>query len=63
MLQLYPALFASPILYLMNDSLFGPLNDEKFASVLRRVRFSRADVVGLTDGSNTIGTFKAFPCF
>lgn len=48
-LQLHPALFASPILYLMNDSLFGPLNDEKFASVLRRIRFSRADVVGLTD--------------
>jgi glycosyltransferase involved in cell wall biosynthesis len=48
-LQLHPTLFASPILYLMNDSLFGPLNDKKFASLLGRIRHSRADVVGLTD--------------
>jgi hypothetical protein len=48
-LQLYPILFAAPILYLMNDSLFGPLSEEKFAHALGRIRASRCDVVGLTD--------------
>ncbi len=48
-LQLHPALFASPILYLLNDSVFGPFNDDKFAALLQRIRRSEADVVGLTD--------------
>jgi glycosyltransferase involved in cell wall biosynthesis len=48
-LQLYPTLFASPILYLMNDSLFGPLNDVRFASLLVHIRRSVSDVVGMTD--------------
>ncbi len=48
-LQLHPALFASPILYLLNDSVFGPINDEKFAALLERIRRSKADVIGLTE--------------
>jgi glycosyltransferase involved in cell wall biosynthesis len=48
-LQLYPSLFAAPILYLINDSIFGPLNRDKFAALLERIRSKNADVIGLTD--------------
>jgi glycosyltransferase involved in cell wall biosynthesis len=48
-LQLHPALFAAPILYLVNDSIFGPLNRDKFAALLERIRCENADVIGLTD--------------
>ncbi len=48
-LQLHPELFAAPILYLVNDSIFGPLNRDKFAAVLERIRRESAYVIGLTD--------------
>ncbi len=48
-LQLCPELFGAPILYLINDSNFGPLNGGKFASLLQRIRSSTADVIGLTE--------------
>ena len=48
-LRLYPVLFSAPILYLLNDSLFGPLNVGKFALLIERIRRSTADVIGLTD--------------
>lgn len=48
-LQIRPELFSSQILYLLNDSLFGPLNAEKFLTILRSIRNSAADIVGLTD--------------
>ena len=48
-LQLHPALFAAPILYLVNDSIFGPLNRDKFAALLERIRCENADLIGLTD--------------
>jgi lipopolysaccharide biosynthesis protein len=44
-----PGLLGADILYLINDSTVGPLNEEKFAELLRRVRSSKSDVVGLTD--------------
>jgi glycosyltransferase involved in cell wall biosynthesis len=50
-LQLCPDLFGAPILYLINDSNFGPLNGAKFASLLQRIRSSSADVIGLTDSN------------
>jgi glycosyltransferase involved in cell wall biosynthesis len=48
-LQLCPNLFGAPILYLINDSNFGPLNSDKFASLLQRIRSSTGDVIGLTE--------------
>ena len=44
-----PKLFAANILYLLNDSVIGPLNEKKFTKVLHRLRHSNAAVVGLTD--------------
>lgn len=39
----------SDIVYLLNDSLLGPTNAEDFATLMRRVRASPADIVGLTE--------------
>jgi len=44
-----PGLLGARILYLINDSTVGPLNEEKFVELLRRLRSSKSDVVGLTD--------------
>ena len=44
-----PKLFEANILYLLNDSVIGPLNEKKFTKVLHRLRHSSAAVVGLTD--------------
>jgi glycosyltransferase involved in cell wall biosynthesis/Tfp pilus assembly protein PilF len=48
-LRLYPKLFDAQILYLLNDSVFGPTNDAAFGKLLRRLRDSRADFIGLTE--------------
>jgi GT2 family glycosyltransferase len=48
-LRANPQIFSANILYLINDSVIGPLNEQKFEEVLRRVRSSEADVIGLTD--------------
>jgi lipopolysaccharide biosynthesis protein/tetratricopeptide (TPR) repeat protein len=47
-LRLHPELFDAKILYLLNDSVLGPTNDAAFSKLLRRLRYSRADVIGLT---------------
>ncbi len=44
-----PRLLGVDALYLINDSMIGPLNEGKFAELLRRVRSSTSDVIGLTD--------------
>ena len=48
-LRLHPELFAVKILYLINDSLFGPTDDVGFSKLLNKLRESLADVIGLTD--------------
>jgi ADP-heptose:LPS heptosyltransferase/SAM-dependent methyltransferase len=48
-LRLKPELFRVSILYLINDSLIGPTNDESFGDVLRRLRNSPADLIALTE--------------
>ncbi len=48
-LQLHPVIFSAPILYLLNDSVFGPFDDERFAHIVQRIRSSESDVIGLTD--------------
>lgn len=37
-------------IFLVNDSIVGPLDDKAFATLVERVRASRADLVGLTEG-------------
>jgi lipopolysaccharide biosynthesis protein len=44
-----PALLSADILYLINDSMIGPLSEKKFAELLIRVRSSTNDVIGVTD--------------
>jgi tetratricopeptide (TPR) repeat protein len=48
-LLLYPQLLDASILYLLNDSVIGPVNDFAFADILAAVRKDPADVVGLTE--------------
>jgi lipopolysaccharide biosynthesis protein len=48
-LRLHPELFEAKILYLLNDSVLGPTNDGAFGRLLRRLRYSRADFIGLTE--------------
>lgn len=36
-------------LYLVNDSIVGPLDDAAFVAMLERIRTSQSDVIGLTD--------------
>jgi glycosyltransferase involved in cell wall biosynthesis len=48
-LRLCPELIDADILYLLNDSIFGPTNDAAFKDLLDRIRNSRADFIGLTE--------------
>jgi glycosyltransferase involved in cell wall biosynthesis len=48
-IALYPEAYGAPILYLVNDSVVGPASGDAFERVIRRIRDSRADVVGLTE--------------
>ena len=47
-LSIVPELYSSSMLILSNDSIIPTSNKESFLSMLRRVRSSPADVVGLT---------------
>jgi glycosyltransferase involved in cell wall biosynthesis len=48
-LRRYRELYNQEVLYLVNDSVFGPVNDDAFAAMIAKVRASSADVVGLTE--------------
>jgi tetratricopeptide (TPR) repeat protein/glycosyltransferase involved in cell wall biosynthesis len=48
-MRLEPMLTNVKILYLLNDSVFGPTNDAAFHDLLVRVRNSSADLIGLTE--------------
>ena len=48
-LKLLPALWDAPGLYLLNDSVIGPVGEEPYQAMMRRVRASPADLVGLTE--------------
>ena len=48
-IHLYPELFGAGTLYLANDSLIGPVDEQDFDTLLRRIRASDADMVGLTE--------------
>ncbi|WP_156679085.1 rhamnan synthesis F family protein [Sphingomonas profundi] len=48
-LRIYPQAYAASLLYLTNDSVFGPVDPPRFAATIARVRASAADLVGLTE--------------
>jgi lipopolysaccharide biosynthesis protein len=47
-------------LYLVNDSIVGPLNTQNFESMIQRVKASTADHVGLTQNIEPIQHLKSF---
>jgi hypothetical protein len=51
-LRLHPELLNAKILYLVNDSVFGPSHPEALERVVARIRASEADLVGLTDNAD-----------
>jgi GT2 family glycosyltransferase/glycosyltransferase involved in cell wall biosynthesis len=48
-LQLHQGIADATILYLINDSMIGPFDRTAFSNLMRRVRTSKADVIGLID--------------
>ena len=48
-LQLQRGLCEASILYLINDSLIGPIDQSEFSDLIRKIRVSKADVIGLTE--------------
>lgn len=48
-LRIYPQAYAASVLYLLNDSVYGPADADRFARMIARVRVSEADLVGLTE--------------
>jgi Rhamnan synthesis protein F len=48
-LQLRREILEAKNLYLINDSLFGPIDRTKFSELIQRIRTSKADVIGLTE--------------
>lgn len=51
-LRLHPELYKVKILYLVNDSVFGPTHPKALERVVARIRASEADLVGLTDNAD-----------
>ncbi len=49
LLKLLPELWDAPGLYLLNDSVIGPLGETAYSAMMARIRASAADVVGLTE--------------
>jgi len=47
-------------LYLINDSIVGPVSDNAFGAMLARIRQSRADVIGLTEGALPVPHLQSF---
>jgi glycosyltransferase involved in cell wall biosynthesis len=59
-LRLYPILFSASILFLLDDSVFGPLNAAKFASMIGQIRSSAADMIELKDKSDNQNPLHAY---
>jgi GT2 family glycosyltransferase/lipopolysaccharide biosynthesis protein/Tfp pilus assembly protein PilF len=47
--RLHPELFGATILYLLNDSMIGPMSDASFSDMVTKLRNSSAGFVGLTE--------------
>ena len=53
-------LFPDPDAYLVNDSVVGPLNAERFSEVMERIRASSAHLVGLTESLEIERHFQSY---
>jgi glycosyltransferase involved in cell wall biosynthesis len=49
LLRLHPEFYRAQTLYLLNDSVIGPVSDASFHTAIARVRGAPADLVGMTD--------------
>ncbi len=49
LLKLHPQLWDAPGLYLLNDSVIGPVGEEAYQAMIGRIRASHADLVSLTE--------------
>jgi lipopolysaccharide biosynthesis protein len=47
-LRLYPELRRANVLYLLNDSIIGPVSKSAFHAAIERVRRSPGDLIGMT---------------
>jgi hypothetical protein len=59
-LQLRREIFDASLLYLINDSVIGPIDQLEFRDLLRRIRDSKADVVGLTESVDRVWHLQSF---
>ena len=48
-LRLHREIYRAEILYLLNDSVVGPVSDSAFHAAIERIRASTSDLVGMTD--------------
>ena len=48
-LQMHRELFEARIVYLINDSLIGPIDQSEFSDLINKIRANEADVIGLTE--------------
>ena len=47
-IRMFPEIYDAPLLYLVNDSMFGPNDPQAMAAIVDRIRTSQASVVALT---------------
>ena len=59
-LQLHHEIRAAQTIYLINDSVVGPIGQTKFSELVRRIRASKADVIGLTESLDRGWHFQSF---
>jgi glycosyltransferase involved in cell wall biosynthesis len=59
-LHLCPEFFNATILYLVNDSLIGPVNNAALAYLLAQIRGNPADLVGLTENFERGGHVQSY---
>ncbi|VEB32318.1 Rhamnan synthesis protein F [Legionella sainthelensi] len=59
----YPQLYNAKTLYLLNDSIIGPTNDDLFKKLITRIRQSSASFIGLTDNFNEYRSPRHFQSY
>ncbi|KTD53532.1 Rhamnan synthesis protein F [Legionella santicrucis] len=59
----YPQLYNVKMLYLLNDSIIGPTNNDLFQKLIERIRQSSAGFIGLTDNFNEYRSPRHFQSY
>lgn len=57
---IHPMLRQATRLFLVNDSIVGPTDSQRFSALMQRVRASAADMVGLTEALTPIPHLQSF---